>query len=430
MASQAQQGSRSGNGSQPSPLDGLRVVDLSMFMSGPMATQILGDAGAEIIKVESVQRIDGWRGAATSREVERPWERSPNFNWVNRSKRGITLNLTDPRGADLLKRLVAISDIVIENYTPRVMDNFGLGYEVLREITPDLIMLSMPGFGQTVSWRDYVAFGMSTEQMSGITHLTGYDDGPPMFTGTNGGDPFVGVIAASALLAALNHRERTGEGQHMDLSQIEACTMYIGDVLADWAVTGDDPGRISNRHPSMAPHGIYPCADDGWIAVACQSDEEWRSLAACLGRSEWAEDSSPFATAVGRLAACEQLDEAISAWTAPQGHLELMHSLQAAGVTAGAVMNGPQLLDDAHMQVRAALIPQDRPDLGIKHYPGQPYRFAKAEPVANRRAPLLGEHTNEVLKELLDLGDEELQALEAADITGTTPIAARAPAGG
>ncbi|HJM74825.1 MAG TPA: CoA transferase [Dehalococcoidia bacterium] len=425
MASQAPQGSRNGNGSQPSPLDGLRVVDLSMFMSGPMATQILGDGGAEIIKVESVQRIDGWRGAAGSQDVERPWELSPNYNWVNRSKRGITLNLTDPRGADLLKRLVTISDVVIENYTPRVMDNFGLGYEVLREITPDLIMLSMPGFGQAVSWRDYVAFGMSTEQMSGISHLTGYDDGPPMFTGTNGGDPFVGVIAASALLAAINHRKRTGEGQHMDLSQIEACTMYIGDVLTDWAVTGDDPGRISNHHPSMAPHGIYPCADDGWIAVACQSDEEWRSLAACLGRSELAEDGSPFATAAGRLAASEQLDEAISAWTAPQGHLALMHSLQAAGVTAGAVMNGPQLLDDAHMQARAALIPQDRPNLGIKHYPGQPYRFAKAAMVENRRAPLLGEHTNEVLKELLDLGDEELDALEADDITGTTPIAAR-----
>jgi crotonobetainyl-CoA:carnitine CoA-transferase CaiB-like acyl-CoA transferase len=429
MTAQAPQGYRNGNGSQPSPLDGLRVVDLSMFMSGPMATQILGDAGAEIIKVESVQRIDGWRGAAGSRDVERPWELSPNFNWVNRSKRGITLNLTDPRGADLLKRLVAISDVVIENYTPRVMDNFGLGYEVLREITPDLIMLSMPGFGQTVSWRDYVAFGMSTEQMSGITHLTGYDDGPPMFTGTNGGDPFVGVIAASALLAAINHRKRTGEGQHMDLSQVEACTMYIGDVLTDWAVTGDDPGRISNRHPSMAPHGIYPCADDGWIAIACQSDEEWRSLAACLGRPKWAEDGSPLATAAGRLAASEMLDEAISEWTAPQGHLELMHSLQAAGVTAGAVMNGPQLLDDAHMQARAALIPQDRPDLGIKHYPGLPYRFAKAAPVANRRAPLLGEHTNEVLKELLDLGDEELEALEADDITGTTPIAARPPKG-
>ena len=411
--------------SQPSALNGLRVIDLSMFMSGPVATQMLGDAGAEIIKVESVQRIDGWRGAATSPGIERPWERSPNFNWVNRSKRGITLNLTDPRGADLLKRLVAISDIVIENYTPRVMDNFGLGYEVLREITPDLIMLSMPGFGHTVSWRDYVAFGMSTEQMSGMSHLTGYADGPPMFTGTTGGDTFVGVIAANALLAALNHRARTGEGQHMDLSQIEACTMYIGDVLTGWSLSGHDPGRSGNRHPTMAPHGIYPCAGDRWTAIACRSDEEWRSLAACLGRPEWAEDGSPFATVAGRLAACETLDEAISAWTAPQGHLELMHSLQAAGVTAGAVMNGPELLADQHMQARDALIAQDRPDIGIKHYPVQPYRFAKAAPVANRRAPLLGEHTNEVLKELLDVSDEELEALEADDVTGTIPIAAR-----
>ena len=154
--------------------------------------QIAGDAGADVIKVESVQRIDGWRGTTPLPGVERPWERSPNFNWVNRSKRGITLNLTDPRGSEIIKRLVEQADILIENYTPRVMGNFGLEYETLRAINPRLIMMSMPGFGADVSWRDYVAFGMSTEQMSGISHLTGYADGPPIFTGMNGGDPFVG----------------------------------------------------------------------------------------------------------------------------------------------------------------------------------------------------------------------------------------------
>ncbi|HZU76415.1 MAG TPA: CoA transferase, partial [Dehalococcoidia bacterium] len=225
----------------PAPLAGLRIIDLSMFFSGPLATQIAGDAGADVIKVESVQRIDGWRGAAVG-AVERPWERSPNFNWVNRSKRGITLNLTDPRGAAILKRLVADADVLIENYTPRVMGNFGLDYETLRAINPRLIMLSMPGFGADVSWRDYVAFGMSTEQMSGISHLTGYAGGPPLFTGMNGGDPFVGVIAAIAMFAALQHRERTGEGQHIDLSQVEACTLYVGDAVTGWTLAGVDPG--------------------------------------------------------------------------------------------------------------------------------------------------------------------------------------------
>ncbi len=415
------------------PLDGLRIVDLSMFMSGPMATQLCADGGAEIIKVESVQRIDGWRGAGgrqAGQQEGAPWERSPNFNWVNRNKRGITLNLTDPRGQDLLKRLVAISDVVIENYTPRVMGNFGLGYDVLRELKPDLIMMSMPGFGQTVTWRDYVAFGMSTEQMAGFSHLTGYAGGPPMFTGVNGGDPFVGVIAAIALLSAVHHRRRTGEGQHIDLSQVEACTMYIGDALANWSLTGHDPQRTGNDHPTMAPHGTYPClADewgDRWIAIACQSDDEWRVLAGLIGRPEWGEPGSPYASAAGRLADREPLDAAVGQWTRPQGHIDLMHRLQAAGVTAGAVMNGPDLLDDPHLAARGSLIAQDRPDLGVKHYPAQPYRFANVAP-PQRRAPLLGEHTNEVLTELLGLSGDELDALERDDVTGTVPIAARAP---
>src|SRR6185312_1505095 len=223
--------------------------------SGPLATQIAGDAGADVVKVESVQRIDGWRGAAVT-NVERPWERTPNFNWVNRNKRGITLNLADARGVDLLKRLVAEADVLIENYTPRVMQNFGLDYATLRAINPRLIMLSMPGFGGDVSWRDYVAFGMSTEQMSGISHLTGYAGGPPIFTGMNGGDPFVGIIAATALFAALQHRTRTGEGQHMDLSQVEACTLFVGDAVTGWTLARVDPGRTGNAHPRRAPYGI------------------------------------------------------------------------------------------------------------------------------------------------------------------------------
>ena len=410
--------------SVPPPLAGLKILDLSMFFSGPLAMQIAGDAGADVIKVESVQRIDGWRGAPVA-DVERPWERSPNFNWVNRSKRGITLNLTDPRGTDILKRLVVDADVLIENYTPRVMGNFGLDYETLREINPRLIMMSMPGFGADVSWRDYVAFGMSTEQMSGISHLTGYADGPPIFTGMNGGDPFVGVIAACALLSALQHRERTGEGQHIDLSQIEACTLFVGDAVTGWTLAGHDPGRTGNAHPTHAPHGIYPCLEDGWISIECQTDEQWATLAGLMGRPEWASEGSPCVTALGRLEERATIDAAIAEWTRSRGHLELMDELQALGVPAGAVASGPELLDDRHLAARGGFLAQDRPEIGVKHYPNQPYRFRFAASPPDRRAPLLGEHTTEVLRKRLGMSDEKLARLERDDVIGTVPIAAR-----
>jgi crotonobetainyl-CoA:carnitine CoA-transferase CaiB-like acyl-CoA transferase len=409
----------------PLPLAGLRIIDLSMFFSGPLATQIMGDAGADVIKVESVQRIDGWRASAAV-NAARPWEHSPNFNWVNRSKRGITLNLADPRGADLVKRLVADADVLTENYTPRVMGNFGLEYETLRAINPRLIMMSMPGFGGDVTWRDYVAFGMSTEQMSGISHLTGYAGGPPIFTGMNGGDPFVGVIAATALLAALHHRAQTGAGQHIDLSQVEACTLYVGDAVTGWTLAGVDPGRTGNTHPTRAPYGIYPCRDDGWIAIDCQSDAQWVTLARLLGHPEWSAEESELATAARRLKQRATLDAAIAEWTRPQQHIELMEKLQALGVPAGAVLSGPELLDDPQLVAVSGFIEQDRPDIGVKHYPAQPYRFRFAAPAPNRRAPLLGEHTNEVLEEVLGVSDALLAELEREDVTGTVPVAARA----
>ena len=412
--------------SLPLPLAGLRVLDLSMFMSGPLATLFFADAGAEIIKVESLQRLDGWRGAsAPAPGIDAPWEMAPSFNWINRNKRDITLNLTDPRGQDLCKRLAAISDIVIENYTPRVMGQFGLAYDTLRAVKPDLIMLSMPGFGLTGSFRDYTAFAWTTEQMSGITDVTGYPGGQPLFTGSTLGDPLAGLMGGIALLAALQHRAATGEGQHIDLSQTEASTMFIGDAFMDVALNGRDPGRRGNRHPAMAPHGIYPCRDDRWIAIACRDGDEWRALARAMRRDAWLAPDSPLATLAGRQAAHDDLDAAIAGWTRAQDFIACMHHLQAEGVAAGAVMNGADILHDAHLAARRSFIPQDRPGLGVKHYPRQPYRFAATPEVAHVRAPMLGEHNREILGGLLGLSDAELAALERNDVIGTLPIAAR-----
>ena len=398
----------------PRPLEGIRVLDLSMFFAGPVCAQIAADAGAEVIKVESIQRIDGWRGSATSNaNAELPgWESSPYFNWVNRNKREVTLNLKDPRGVSILKTMVEDADVLIENYTPRVMANFGLDYDTLREINPRLVMISLSGFGADSPWRDYVAFGMSTEQMAGFTHLTGYPGGEPLFTGTTGGDLFSGVMGANALFAALNHRDRTGEGQHIDFGQVEACSLYVGDAMTAWSLAGVDPGRMGNEHHHYPLQGVFPCRDNRWIAITCKTGAHCGALAEIVGEPTIAEAG----------AGCH---DTIAAWTSTCDHLALMGQLQAAGIPAGAVMNGPDLLADPQLAARDGLLVQNRPGLGPKHHPGQPYRFRRAAPPPNERAPLLGEHSSEILKEYAGLTDDDIAELVIDDVVGTVPIAAR-----
>ncbi|MCC7363042.1 MAG: CoA transferase [Dehalococcoidia bacterium] len=408
------------------PLEGIRIVDLSMFMSGPLATLIAADMGADVIKVESLQRLDGWRGAGVGATEAGPtWEQAPSFNWINRNKRDITLNLADPRGAELLKRLIAIADVIVENYTPRVLPNFGLDYEALKAVKPDIIVLSMPGYGLTGPWRDYTSFAWTTEEMSGLSHLTGYEGGPPLFTGTTGGDPLAGLMGAVAMLSALEHRRRTGEGQHIDLSQLETAIAFTGDALMEAAFNGRSPIRCGNWHPRMAPHNIYPCAEDGWLAIACRDDADWARLAAAIGRPELAAAGSPLAALAGRQQALATVDEAVRAWTEKRDARAAMQELQALGIPAGAVLNGPQLLADEHLQARSFFTTEERAVVGLKHNPGQPFRLSRVPARPPRPAPLLGEHNYEVLGGILGLPDDEIRALEDADVTGTVPVAAR-----
>ncbi|MCW0216506.1 MAG: CoA transferase [Pseudonocardia sp.] len=403
-------------GTDAHPFAGLRVVDLTMFMSGPLVTLLAGDLGADVIKVEAVQRLDGWRGVG--RLGERPWENSGMWNWINRMKRGVTLNLADPRGAELLAELVATADVVIENYTPRVMANFGLDYDQLRAVKPDLIMLSLPGFGSEGAWRDYAAFAWTTEQMSSICHLTGYPDSGPLFTGTTCGDPLAGLMGAMALFSAVNHRRRTGEGQHIDLSQTETATSFVGDALVAAQVTGTDPMRAANANPHMAPHGIYPCRDERWAAIACEDDEAWRALWTELD----GEGALPYPTLAERLAAVDELDALLAAWTADRDADEIMHGLQARGIAAAAVMNGKHLLADRHLAQRGFFLVQDRAEIGETHYLSEPFRLRDAELPEPRRAAYLGEHNAEVLGGILGVSPERLAELDRDAVTGTAPL--------
>lgn len=406
--------------SKPAPLEGVRIVDLTMFMSGPLTTLMAADLGADVIKVEAIQRLDGWRGVG--RGGDRAWEKSGAFNWINRSKRGVTLNLADPRGAALLKRLVAVSDVVVENYTPRVMDNFGLGYEELQAVNPALIMISMPGFGRRGSWRDYTAFAWTTEQMSGICHLTGYPDSGPLFTGTTCGDPLAGLMGGIALMAALNHRRRTGQGQYVDLSQTEAATAFVGDVLTEVQVSGRETPRLGNGNPSMAPHGVYPCRGDRWIAIACTSDEDWGMLWSLMQPSIDGEPVRPrYVSFEERIASRSEIDDRVAAWTGRQDADELMHALQARGIPAGVVMHPSDLLGDPHLRARDFFILQERVGLEPEEYFGQPFRLSDATLPPPRPAPYLGGSNREVLGELLGLSDVELRELEEGLVIGSEP---------
>lgn len=417
------------------PLEGLRVIDLSMFMSGPMTTMIFADAGADVIKVESVQRIDGWR-AGGSADIPEFWETAPQFNWVNRNKQGITLNLTDERGADVIRTLVKDADIIVENYTPRVMGNFGLAWDDLRALNPELIMLSMPGFGLTGSWTNYTAFANTTEQMSGLPHLTGYADDQPIFSGTTGGDPLAGVMGALALLSALERRRRLqaqGEpgGCHIDLSQTETATAYTGDALTAFAISGRDPGRVGNFHPQMAPHNTYRCQPDDsgerWVAIACPDDATFAALAETCGHPEWAQEGGRWRSLADRRRSLDELDATITEWTRERDAKEVMRRLQAAGVPAATVYHGLDLLEDEQLRARNFFITQEHRYAGRKRYPLQPYRFRNWQgPRSDQPSPTLGRDTRAVLARLTDITPETITQWEKEDVTGTIPIAARA----
>lgn len=400
------------------PLTGIRIVDLTQFQSGPMVTMMAGDLGAEIIKVESVQRVDGWRGMGRG---DQRWENAPNFNWANRNKKGITLNLTDPRGADLLRRLVAISDVVVENYTPRVMANFGLSYDHLRTINENLIMLSMPGFGRDGSWRDYTAFAWTTEQMSTLCHLTGYEDSGPLFTSTTGGDQLAALMGTLALLSAIIWRRKTGVGQHIDLSQTETATSFVADNIIAAQISGEEPTRHGNSDLYSAPHGIYPCREDGWIAIACEDDHEWQALRETMA-SDGVTVADAYDTLDERLAARQDLDKAVATWTATKPASDLMHELQARGIPAGIVATGEDILHDRHLASRGFMIAQERARVGTKHYFGLPFRYSDSPLVTPQRAPYLGEYNEEVLSGLLGVSSEELADLESDDVIGSTPL--------
>ncbi len=416
------------------PLTGIRVVDLTAAWLGPYATMLLADLGADVIKVESHNRPDVWRGASTTRQSPvsgppnwashpvnpdaHPWNVNANFNSVNRNKRAIALDLATPEGKELLLQLVANADLVLENFTPRVMGNFGLSYERLREVNPRLVMASFSGFGSFGRYRDYRANGATTDTTCGWAALTGYPGGPPTMMGAMEADPTTGLQLTATALAALAYARETGIGQHIDGSMFETCVGYIGEELLLTGVTGLDTPRRGNRHHGMAPHGVFPCSgEDRWLAIAVRDDRDWSGLVSALGPGSGLE-TGMFSTAASRLAHLDELEEALCAVTRRLPARVAMEKLQAAGVPAGVVQNYTDVLADPQLNARDWFQPATHPDMGTHRHNGFPWRFTRTPSIVHRPPPRVGEDSESVLRDELHVPPERFAALLQAGVTG------------
>jgi len=391
------------------PLHGLRVLDFTWMLAGPYATRIFADFGAEVIKVQSKKTARGAESNLT-----------PYFNAWNRNKRGITLDLSRPEAREIVFKLAAKSDVVIENFSPRVMPNWGLNYEKLKEVRPDLIMLSMSAMGQGGPWRDYVAFAPTLHALSGLTFLTSFEEDAPIGLGYAYADIVAGLYAAMAVLAALEHRDRTGQGQYIDLSEYEAICTLMGPVLLDASVNQKEIPPQGN-HPdyiSAVPYGCYRCSgEDRWCVIALSDEEEWQSLCQVLGNPDWMKEGR-FSTMAKRKENRKELDDLLTKWTVQHTAEEAVNLLQEAGVSAGVVQNAEDLSRDPQLMARDFFIRLEHPVLGRTVSDRSPIRFEEDFTVGWKAAPRLGEDNRYVFLELLGFTEEELSQYVERGIIG------------
>ena len=417
------------------PLKNYRILDLSRIWAGPYCTKLLADMGAEVIKMESMRVYDSHRGPVNpapgiaaypdSDPGEEAWNRNGWFNCLHMSKYGITLELTEERGRQVFEELVSISDVVIENFRQGSLERLGYDYEAFRRIRPDLIYASMPAFGNSGPWQQYVAYGIGQEQLSGMAHMTGYVNDGPMKSGINHGDPITGSHAAGVLLAALRYRRRTGKGMFVDVSQQESAVALIGGEVVAYQIAGEEPERMGNHSPWFAPQNAYPCAgDDRWVTISVTTDEQWRNLAQAIGRAELAHDDR-FATNEARLQHRNELDQILGDWASDRDIWEITYLLQDRGIPSGPVLRGPDLIDNPHYADRGTFNNVDHPRVGPKWYQGFAWRMSKTPGQVHWPSPTLGQHNRKIYRELIGLSDGEIDGLEETGVIGTRPTGSR-----
>jgi crotonobetainyl-CoA:carnitine CoA-transferase CaiB-like acyl-CoA transferase len=391
-------------------LEGVKIADFCWVWVGPMTTKTLGDQGAEVIRIESKARPGVWRVTPPFKDNVVGFNRGGVFNVINTSKRSVTLNLSNPRGVEIAKRLVAWADVVTENFAGGTMEKMGLGYEDLNKVKPDIIMLSAAMMGQTGPHSRMPGFGAHLTAISGFSQVAGWPDRQPGDLGH-----YTDFIAprynALAIMAALDYRRRTGKGQYLDMAQIEGCMNLMAPHLLDYTVNERVPKRAGNTHPDAAPHGAYRCRGmDRWCVIAVFTDEEWDSFRSVIGNPAWTADHR-FATLAGRKDNEEELNRLVDRWTLEQSAEDVMDVMQAAGVAAGVVQGGEDLYEhDAHLGYREYYPEIEHPEMGKYFTVAPPYKLSKA-PAEPRRAPLMGEDNEYVFKEILGMSDDEVAEL-------------------
>jgi benzylsuccinate CoA-transferase BbsF subunit len=394
------------------PLEGVRVADFTWIGAGAFTTKLLADFGAQVIKIESAERLDALRGSRPFRDGKPGVNRSGYFADRNSSKRGITINLKNPKGQEFARRLIARSDVVANNFSPGVMEKFGLGYDAVRQIRPDIVYVSMSMQGAAGPEHKYLGFGLTIGALTGLQYLSGLPECEPAGTGTNFPDHIPNPChAAFAVLAALFHRRRTGEGQFIDLAQTEPMISLLGPTILNYTVNGDLSERHGNTRLPRVPHGVYPCAgEDRWIAISAWTDQAWESLIRVLGFPNWADGQ--LSTAEKRLARRQEIDAGIAEATCLRDADELMTALQSEGVPAGVVRSAADvILSDPQLRHRGHWVHLNHQEMGPSLYNAPPFRMSGVDAVPRTPAPLLGEHTVEVCREVFELADDEIASL-------------------
>lgn len=418
----------------------------------PFAGANLADFGAQVIKIDThhTQFMDTTRTITGPFPDNAPgemyWERAGTFHTLNRGKESLTLDLRSETAQDLLKELVRVSDIVLENFTPRVMARFGLDYASLRAVKPDLIMVSNTGYGHSGPWSNFGAMASALEPTHGTGAFMGYlqessEDGvqgrTPEDIPNKMGNSYTDFLATwtslTAIMASLLYRARTGRGNWVDLAMYQVGVSFAGEGILDYAFNGRRTRRMGNRHQSMAPHGCYPCkGDDQWVTLAVRDDADWRAFRRVLTGQDGFQDilDGKFDEPLGRLGNQDELDEIVSRWTSTKGQYQAMEVLQNAGIPAGPVLNARGLLTDPHFSSRGYFESVEHPTetgLGRRDYVGRGWRLSKNDLSIAKPAPLLGEHNDYVLRHVLGLSEADILELEREQLIGQSPVGGRAP---
>lgn len=391
---------------------GLTIASFGWAIVGPLTMKLFADYGATVIRLESAKHPCTLRISTPFKDGKPGLNRGGYFNHFSANMYSMTLNMEHPKGVEIARQLVAKCGIVMENFTPGVMEKWGLTYDEFRKVRPDVIYLRQSGFGPEGPSANMSAFGMILAAMAGLPNFIGWPGGSPLPVGVS---PYTDCIAprfaAAALIAAIDRRNKTGKGQYLDLSQLETALYFIMPALLDRSVNGREPSKTGNRHPEMCPHGVYPCqGDDRWCAIAVKTDEQWRSLCRALGEDALAADER-YASLPRRKLLEDDIDKMIGGWTADKTPEQVMQLLQTAGVPAGIVENVKDVYEDPQLRQRGLFWPLEHPEMGTYTHLGRSFILSKTPAKPMRPAPLIGEHTEQICTGLLGMSDEEFVSL-------------------